>query len=103
MFTLIVVWIGSDLLLSFDVASSYFDLAVVFFYGMFQPDRHGAGSGIPWRQRGIHQRRSEFYFLARDVPVGSLVFHRRRPPMGQMGRRHIHPDLPADCRTKDHE
>jgi len=33
MFTLLVVWIGCDILLSFDVAGSYFDLALVFFLG----------------------------------------------------------------------
>lgn len=33
MFTLVVVWIGCDLILSFKVAGSYFDLAVVFFLG----------------------------------------------------------------------
>jgi len=34
-FTLVVVWIGSDLLLNFEVAGSYLDLAIVFFLGCF--------------------------------------------------------------------
>jgi len=33
MFTLVVVWIGSDLLFSFHVAGSYLDLFIVFFFG----------------------------------------------------------------------
>ncbi len=33
MFTLVVVWIGSDLLFSFYVAGSYLDLFIVFFFG----------------------------------------------------------------------
>jgi ABC-type multidrug transport system permease subunit len=33
MFTLVIVWIGSDLLFSFHVAGSYIDLFVVFFFG----------------------------------------------------------------------
>ncbi len=33
MFTLIIVWIGSDLIFSFRVAGSYLDLMVVFFIG----------------------------------------------------------------------
>lgn len=33
MFTLIIVWAGCDILLSFEVAGSYFDLALVFFLG----------------------------------------------------------------------
>jgi len=33
MFTLIIVWAGCDILLSFEVAGSYFDLFVVFFLG----------------------------------------------------------------------
>lgn len=33
MFTLVIVWIGSDLLFSFQVAGSYIDLFVVFFCG----------------------------------------------------------------------
>jgi ABC-type multidrug transport system permease subunit len=32
-FTLVVVWIGSDMLLKFEVAGSYFDLALVYFLG----------------------------------------------------------------------
>lgn len=33
MFTLVVVWVGADLLFSFHVAGSYFDLFVIFFFG----------------------------------------------------------------------
>jgi ABC-type multidrug transport system permease subunit len=33
MFTLVIVWIGSDLLFSFRVAGSYLDLFIVFFFG----------------------------------------------------------------------
>lgn len=33
MFTLVIVWVGSDLLFSFHVAGSYLDLFVVFFFG----------------------------------------------------------------------
>jgi ABC-2 type transport system permease protein len=33
MFTLVIVWIGCDLILSFEVAGSYFNLALVFFLG----------------------------------------------------------------------
>ena len=33
MFTLVVVWIGADLLFSFHVAGSYLDLFIVFFFG----------------------------------------------------------------------
>jgi ABC-2 type transport system permease protein len=33
MFTLIIVWIGCDIIFSFDVAGSYLDLTVVFFMG----------------------------------------------------------------------
>jgi ABC-2 type transport system permease protein len=32
-FTLVVVWLGSDLLFSFHVAGSYFDLLIVFIFG----------------------------------------------------------------------
>jgi ABC-type multidrug transport system permease subunit len=35
MFTLIIVWIGCDLIFSFTVEGSYFDLAIVFFVGSF--------------------------------------------------------------------
>ncbi len=33
MFTLVIVWAGSDLLFSFHVAGSYIDLFIVFFFG----------------------------------------------------------------------
>ncbi len=33
MFTLVIVWIGADLLFSFHVAGSYLDLFIVFFFG----------------------------------------------------------------------
>lgn len=33
MFTLVIVWIGSDLLFSFHVAGTYLDLFIVFFFG----------------------------------------------------------------------
>jgi ABC-type multidrug transport system permease subunit len=51
MFTLIVVWLGSDILLSFDVAGSYFDLAVVFFVGCFSL----TAMGLVLASRGVSE------------------------------------------------
>ena len=50
MFTLVVVWVGCDLVFSFTVEGSYFDLFIVFFLGGAEPDVSGPSDCLTGHQ-----------------------------------------------------
>ena len=77
MFTIIVVWIGSNLIFHFQVQGSRIAPPLDLFPRWPQSLFHRPRPGRPRHQRRVHQRHSQLHLLADDVSFGGLVFPRR--------------------------
>ena len=76
MFTLVIVWVGCDWILGFRVYGSLPNLFLGVSGGQYLHDITGPGHRFARDQRRVHQWRAQFYILADDVLVRSMVLHR---------------------------